>query len=114
MLNQQIQQRMQNLGGIAGMGLAANQQLGAGLSGLAQGAGNIQASNVLGNYNLQRGFVTDLANAGMSIGSMAMGMPPMGPMFGGGGLPPLPATPNAGMARPTTPAPGIGQTGLLF
>jgi hypothetical protein len=83
MLNQQIQQRFQNLGGIAGQGLAATQQNAA----LAQNLGNVNASNALGNYNLQRGFIGDAAGFGMDIASLAMGVPPgtLSGMFGGGG-----------------------------
>jgi hypothetical protein len=77
MLNQQIQQRFQNLGGIAGMGLAGTQQSAA----LAQDLGNVNASNAMANYNLQRGFIGDAAGFGMNIASMVAGMPPM---FGGG------------------------------
>lgn len=78
LLNQFIQQRFQNLGGIAGMGLAGAQQNAA----LAQDLGNVNASNALGRYNLQRGFVKDLAGLGMSLAAMGMGAPPV---FGGGG-----------------------------
>ena len=88
MLNQMIQQRFQNLGSLSNRGLAASQQT----AGLAVDSGNVAASNALGNYNLQRGFVTDIAGAGLSLlglpGAAGIGKGIMGglnSLFGGGG-----------------------------
>jgi hypothetical protein len=66
MLNQAIQQRFQNLGGIAGRGLAAAQQG----AGLATQGGNVAASNQLANYDLNRRFVTDVAGAGLKLAGL--------------------------------------------
>lgn len=91
MLNQQIQQRFQNLGGIAGMGLSGLQQQAA----YDQDIGNVSASNLLGNYNLQRGFIGDALGFATDIGSMLMGMPPgmgsavSGAVGGGGAQTPM-------------------------
>lgn len=79
MLNQQIQQQMAHLGGLAGMGMNASSQLASGLSGLAGQRGDINASQHLGEYNAQRGFVTDAVGLGLQIA----GIPGFG--FGGGG-----------------------------
>lgn len=79
LLNQQIQQRFQNLGGIAGRGLAASQQT----AGLAQDAGNVGASNILGNYNLQRGFISDVAGFGLNIAGIPGIGGAIGSLFGG-------------------------------
>lgn len=107
MLNQAIQQRFQNLGGITGQGLAGAQQQAA----LAQDLGNVGASGELANYNLQRGFIGDLAGLGMNIASMASGMPPiaggggggMPSMGGGGGMPSMGGGGGGGMGAQLTP-----------
>jgi hypothetical protein len=115
MLNQQIQQRFQNLGGIAGMGLAGTQQSAA----LAQDLGNVNASNAMANYDLQRGFIGDAAGFGMNIAMMAAGMPPMfGGGGGGGGATPTnllgsgqaPRNPWMGPSVPTAPVGGTALT----
>jgi hypothetical protein len=80
MLNQQIQQQMQNLGGIAGMGMNANSQT-AGLQGTL---GDIDAANAMSNYNLQKGFIGDVAGMGLSLATG--GIPGVPPLFGGDGL----------------------------
>ena len=86
MLNQQIMQQYQNLGGLSNMGFGAAQGQ-AGVygqqAGLAQSLGNVNASNQLANYNLQRGFVGDIANFGLNLGSTLMGLPPMAGITGG-------------------------------
>lgn len=90
LLNQTIQERFANLGGISNLGLAASQQLGSGLSGLAQSAGNVGASNALGNYNLQRGLVSDVAGFGVQLakafgtGGLSL-LGDAGSLLGGGG-----------------------------
>jgi hypothetical protein len=80
MLNQQIQQQMQNLGGIAGMGMNANSQT-AGLQGTM---GDINAANAMSNYNLQKGFIGDVAGMGLSLATG--GIPGVPALFGGGGM----------------------------
>lgn len=108
MLNQFIQQRFQNLGGIAGQGLAGAQQQAA----LAQDLGNVNASGALSGYNLQRNFIGDLAGFGMNIASMAGGLPPMFGGGGGGGGNVLPSrNPWQGPRVPIAP---MGATGLTF
>ena len=88
MLNQQIQQRFANLGGIAGRGLAASQQT----AELATSSGNVEASRGLAGYNLQRGFLGDVAGFGLNlaglpgIGGIGKGIgAALGGLFGGGG-----------------------------
>ncbi len=88
MLNQQIQQRFQNLGGIANRGLAASQQT----AGLATSSGNVEASRGLGNFNLQRNFLGDVAGFGLNlaglpgIGRIGKGISAgLSSLFGGGG-----------------------------
>jgi hypothetical protein len=110
MLNQQIQQRFQNLGGIAGMGLAGTQQSAA----LAQDLGNVNASNAMANYNLQRGFIGDAAGFGMNIASMVAGMPPMFGGGGGGGGSPSFFPNQSPMASPGGPRSGFGPGPVAF
>ena len=80
MLNQQIQQRFQNLGGIANRGLAASQQT----AGLATSSGNVEASRGLGNYNLQRGLIIDVAGFGLNLAGIPGIGQGVGDAFGSG------------------------------
>jgi hypothetical protein len=93
MLNQQIQQQMAHLGGLAGMGMDAASRsanvvsmganatnpLASQMSGLAGQRGDINASQHLGEYNAQRGFVTDAIGFGLQLAGI-----PGGGLFGGG------------------------------
>ncbi len=75
-----IDQRYSQLGGISGMGQAS--AAGVGQAGIGTGAnignlltqqGQLEGSNILGQYNLQRGFLTDLAGLGVNIGTSIAG-----------------------------------------
>jgi len=73
MLNQAVQQQLQGLGGLAGMGMNATSQI----AGLQSGAGDIAASNALAGYQGQRDFWGDIFGFGTDIAKMFAG--------GGGG-----------------------------
>lgn len=60
MLNQQIQQQLGHLGGLAGMGMNATTQA----ANIESGFGNAAAAQQMAAYQLQRDFVMDLANMG--------------------------------------------------
>jgi hypothetical protein len=99
MLNQAIQQQYAQLGGISGMGANAAGQLASGalqstgqeaglvsrfgqmksalpmqtagqLAGLATGRGDVNASQALSAYQLQKDFLTDLAGMGVNIAGL--------------------------------------------
>lgn len=79
LLGQAIDQRYSQLGGLsqlgqasaagvgaAGLGVGQNQQIG----GLLQNLGQQQASNILGQYNLQKNFLGDALGLGLKVGGL--------------------------------------------
>lgn len=73
-LNQAIQQRFGQLGGLSGMGQASAAGVGAGAMGLGQNVGQgisamgqQQAANILGQYGLQKGFIQDVAGLALTL-----------------------------------------------
>lgn len=77
LLGQAIDQRYSQLGGLSQLGQASAAGVGAAGMGMGQGiAGSLgqlgqqQASNILGQYNLQRGFLGDLAGLGLNIAGL--------------------------------------------
>lgn len=74
LLSQAIDQRYSQLGGLTNLGQASAAGVGAGAMGMGQSMGNqmaqmgqAQASNILGQYNLQKNFVKDVAGMALSL-----------------------------------------------
>lgn len=86
LLSQAIDQRYSQLGGLAGMGQASAAGLASGGMGMGQSIsnammnqGNAEAGNILGQYNLQKGFVGDIFGgltnlAGLGINAAGAGI----------------------------------------
>lgn len=79
LLNQAINQQYSQLGGLSGMGQAsaagvgsAAMNMGQSMGGMMMQQGQNQASNILGQYNLQRNFVGDVAGFGMNLAQLGI------------------------------------------
>lgn len=77
LLNQQINQRYGQLGGLTQMGQASaagvgaqGMNLGQNIAGSMQNQGNIQAQQALGGYNLQKGFISDALGFGLNLAGL--------------------------------------------
>lgn len=77
LLSQEIANQYNKLGGIAGMGQSAamgvgnmGMQAGQGISNSLSALGQQQASGILGEYNLQRGFLGDLFGGALGIAGL--------------------------------------------
>jgi len=68
LLNNLISQKYSQLGGLTGLG----QNAASNVAGLQTGLGGINASNILGQYNLQRQFLSDAAGGLTDIATTAL------------------------------------------
>ena len=80
LLSSAIDQRYAQLGGLTGMGAGAAGGMGSAAMNMGQMGGNLlnqmgqtAGANILGEYNLQRGFLGDLAGFGLGIAGLATG-----------------------------------------
>jgi hypothetical protein len=77
MLNQALNQRFGQLGGLTGLGQASAAGVGAGAMGMGQNIGQSlqqlgqnQAANIMGQHNLQKDFIFDVAGLGLGLAGL--------------------------------------------